>query len=62
MIKVAISYSIAHVTGKLLYTADTLSCAPLREDDHENLDNQAEVESFIVTITVIAFQLVSNDY
>ena len=44
------SYSIAHIAGKLLYIADTLSRAPLRDDDHENSDKQAEVESFIATI------------
>ena len=43
------SYSITHVAGKLLYTADTLSRAPLREDNPENSDKQAEVESFIAT-------------
>ena len=44
------SYSITHVAGKLLYTADALSRAPLREDNPENSDKQAEVESFIATI------------
>ena len=46
------SYSIQHVPGKLLYTADTLSRAPLREDsDAQTLQRQSEVESFINTIT-----------
>ena len=44
------SDSITHVAGKLLYTADALSRAPLREDNPENSDKQAEVESFIATI------------
>ena len=44
------SYSITNVAGKLLYTADALSRAPLREDNPENSDKQAEVESFIATI------------
>ena len=49
------SYSIQHVPGKLLYTADTLSRAPLREEyDTQTLQRQSEVESFINTIT---FQL-----
>ena len=46
------SYSIQHVPGKLLYTADTLSRAPLREEsDPQTLQKQYEVESFINTIT-----------
>ena len=46
------SYSIQHVPGKLLYTADTLSRAPLREEyDTQTLQRQSEVESFINTIT-----------
>ena len=44
------SYSITHVAGKLLCTADALPRAPLREDNPENSDKQAEVESFIATI------------
>ena len=47
------SYSIQHVPGKLLYTADTLSRAPLRENniDLQTLEKQSEVESFIASIT-----------
>ena len=47
------SYSIQHVPGKLLYTADTLSRAPLREKDIDlqTLEKQSEVESCIATIT-----------
>ena len=47
------SYSIQHVPGKLQYTADTLSRAPLRENDIDlqTLEKQSEVESFIATIT-----------
>ena len=47
------SYSIQHVPGKLLYTADTLSRAPLRENDIDlqTLEKQSEVESSIATIT-----------
>ena len=47
------SYSIQHVPGKLLYTADTLSRAPLRgkDIDPQTLEKQSEVESFIATIT-----------
>ena len=44
------SYSITHVAGKLLYTADALSRAPLKEANPENSDKQVEVESFIATI------------
>ena len=46
------SYSIQHVPGKLLYTADTFSRAPLRENDIDlqTLEKQSEVESFIATI------------
>ena len=46
------SYSIQHVPGKFLYTHDTLSRAPLREEsDAQTLQRQSEVESFINTIT-----------
>ena len=46
------SYSIQHVPGKLLYTADTLSRAPLREEsDSQTLLRQSEVELFINSIT-----------
>ena len=44
------SYSIQHVLGKLLYAADTLSRAPLR-DDPQTLEKQSETEIFIATIT-----------
>jgi len=47
------SYSIQHVPAKFLYTADTLSRAPLRgkDNDPQPLEMQSEVESFITTIT-----------
>ena len=47
------SYSIQHVPGKLLYTADTMSRALLRENDIDLqiLEKQSEVELFIATIT-----------
>jgi len=47
------SYSIQHVPGKFLYTADTLSRAPLRgkDNDPQSLEKQSEIESFIATIT-----------
>ena len=46
------SYSIQHVPGKLLYIADTLSRAPLKEEsDSQTLLRQSEVESFINSIT-----------
>ena len=46
------SYSIQHVPGKFLYTADTLSRALLRgkDIDPQTLEKQSEVESFIATI------------
>ena len=46
------SYSIQHVPGKLLYTADTLSRVPMRgkDIDPQTLEKQSEVESFIATI------------
>ena len=44
------NFSIEHVPGKLLYTADTLSQAPLKEDNLKNSELQTEVESFIATI------------
>ena len=36
-----------HTPGKLLYTADTLSCAPQPTEDHDLLD---EAESFVEAI------------
>ena len=41
-------YSISHVPGKLLYTADTLSRDPMVKQDQSNLKN--EVETFVVTV------------
>ena len=45
-------YTIHHVPGKTLYTADTLSRAPLREP-HEvnNSQSAAEIEQFVHAIT-----------
>ena len=47
------SYSIQHVPGKFLYAADTLSRAPLRDNntDPQTLEKQSETEIFIATIT-----------
>ena len=47
------SYSIQHVQGKFLYTADTLSRALLRgkDIDPQTLEKRSDVESFIATIT-----------
>ena len=44
------SYSIQHVPGKLLYTADTLSRAPVKEV--HSLQLLDEVESFIESVAV----------
>ena len=45
-------YSIQHVPGKTLYTADTLSRAPLEEtqDASSSLSSQ-NIEQFVQTIT-----------
>ena len=44
-------YSIHHIPGKLLYTADALSRAPISVADEESLQSQEEVEAFIQTVT-----------
>ena len=44
-------FTIRHVPGKLLYTADTLSRAPLAETDADSLELQEEVETFISEVT-----------
>ena len=41
------NYTIMHTPGKLLYTADTLSCTPQTTEDHDLLD---EAESFVEAI------------
>ena len=56
------SYSIQHVPGKLLYTADTLSRAPSREESYaQTLQRQSEVVSFINSITS-NFPAVNSDF
>ena len=40
-------YTVQHVPGKLLYTADTLSRAPLDTEDEETTEFPAEVEAFV---------------
>ena len=47
------SYSIQHIPGKLLYTADALFRPPMREKDidPQTLEKQSEVESFIAIVT-----------
>ena len=46
------SYSIQQVPGKLLYVADTLSRAPLRDNniDPQALEKQCDTELFIATV------------
>ena len=44
-----LNYSIKHVPGKLLYTADTLSHAPLPTILHGN-NLQQEVETFVSAV------------
>ena len=39
-------YTIHHVPGKELYTADALSRAPTAESDEDKFELQAEVEAF----------------
>ena len=43
-------YSIRHVPGKTLYTADTLSRAPLKEVSHQNIGSSEEIEQFVQAI------------
>ena len=40
-------YSISHVPGKLLYTADTLSCAPVIPPDANHVLEDAKSEAFV---------------
>ena len=51
--KSLVPLSIQRIPGKLLYTADALSRAPMREKgiDSQILEKQSEVESFIATVT-----------
>ena len=44
-------YTIHHVPGKSLYTADTLSRAPLSDITDESSCNYSETEQFVQTIT-----------
>ena len=45
-------YTIQHVPGKTLYTADTLSRAPLQgSDEASTLKTVAEIEQFVQAIT-----------
>ena len=56
------SYSI-HVPGKLLYAADTLSRAPLREEsDAQTVQRQSEVEPFINTTLLPICQLANSNF
>ena len=41
------NYTISHVPGKLLYTADALSCAPVTKPDEDSVRLQEEVEGFM---------------
>ena len=40
-------YTIRHVPGKSLYTADTLSRAPLRDSTQADITTSTEVEHFV---------------
>ena len=45
-------YSIQHVPGKTLYTADTLSRAPLKEATNANSSSSSQgIEQFVQAIT-----------
>ena len=43
------NYTIGHVPGKLLYTADTLSCAPVNSVDQTALTD-VETEMFLQAV------------
>ena len=44
-------YTISHVPGKHLYTADTLSCAPVTSPDAITCQQSAQTECFVQAIT-----------
>ena len=57
------SYTISHVPGKLLYTADTLSRSPLKSDENDSrLQEEAEaiMDTCVAHLPVSAVRL--NDY
>ena len=58
------NYSIEHVPGKYLYTADTLSRAPLHSIEEDDTQLQEEIEAFTegVTSTLPATDHRLNDY
>jgi len=43
-------YTVHHVPGKFMYTADTLSRAPVSQVDEECLELQTEVEAFLDSV------------
>eukprot|EP00731_Ephydatia_muelleri_P025773 Em0017g856a len=51
------SYSVTHVPGKLLYTADTLSRAPATNSTKDLISLQEEAEAFIDSIGSDLFEL-----
>ena len=57
-------YSISHVPGKLLYTADTLSRAPLTPPDANHLLEDAQTEVFVHALasTCQLVQTASNSF
>ena len=50
-------YTVQHVPGKLLYTADTLSRVPLDTEDKETTEVPAEVDSVIQLLPAMSRQL-----
>ena len=45
------NYIVQHVPGKLLYTADTLSQAPVDTEGEVTTEFPAEVEAFVDSVT-----------
>ena len=52
-------YTVHHVSGKSLYTADTLSCAPLPHSERD-CNNAAFIEEQV--LQVISYLPASKDY
>ena len=44
------NYSISHVPGKLLFTADTLSTAPASDNHEDSKSLQNETEAFVAAM------------